>query len=405
MSRKLLLIRVSGILAAVVVAGAFATGYLYRAPLGQALARMNQDSLAFVETHFHTPGYKILPTTPGSASIAVGTTSFETLRGAIERSLGVSATSSKPAATAAPAPATAPAVKKAASTPAISDQTAVALALPKLQSALVNVICIQRGTSSIRSISGSGVIIDPRGIILTAAHVAQMLLLAEHPGQTSVTCSIRTGSPAAAAYTASTIFVSPSWIASNPRTLVEAAPTGTGENDFAFLAITGSATNAPLPAAFPFVPLTSATPTKGEPVVIGSYAAEFLSSTEVRTDLTPTLVFGAVQDRYTFGTNTVDLLSLGGTAAAQEGSSGGGALDKTGSLIGLITTSSSEEDFTARDLHAITPDHIRRSFEADWGQDLDLYLERNTLTQLVNNFSGESADLAGMLNRTIKKGQ
>ena len=66
------------------------------------------------------------------------------------------------------------------------------------RAALVNILCTSRG--SVRPISGSGVIIDSRGVILTNAHVAQYVLLAENPA-INLSCVIRTGSPAAASKT------------------------------------------------------------------------------------------------------------------------------------------------------------------------------------------------------------
>ena len=74
--------------------------------------------------------------------------------------------------------------------PALSPSAVIGLS----RSALVNIFCVPAGsTGSI--ISGSGVIIDPKGIILTNAHVAQYVLLSQDPAL-NLTCSIRNGSPA-----------------------------------------------------------------------------------------------------------------------------------------------------------------------------------------------------------------
>jgi hypothetical protein len=75
----------------------------------------------------------------------------------------------------------------------------------------VNIVCVS-ADSRIPSISGSGVIIDSRGIILTAAHVAQLFLLQDYLGSDKVGCLIRTGSPARRAYLAEPIYVSPTWV-------------------------------------------------------------------------------------------------------------------------------------------------------------------------------------------------
>src|SRR6185436_12542444 len=76
---------------------------------------------------------------------------------------------------------------------------------PAVRSALVNILCMPQG-GSLRPISGSGVIIDPRGVILTNAHVAQYVLLSESP-QINLTCSIRTGSPASPRWKAVVLYI------------------------------------------------------------------------------------------------------------------------------------------------------------------------------------------------------
>jgi hypothetical protein len=234
----------------------------------------------------------------------------------------------------------------------------------------VNILCYAKTGSGISSISGSGVMISPKGIILTNAHIGQYFLLADK----GVSCVIRTGGPAADSYYAAPIFISSRWITANAAVLTEANPTGTGEYDFTLLAVIGSATNATLPSSFPFVPLQNSDPVGGEPVVIGSYAAQFLGTAQIQSSLYPTVVYGSVQHIYTFGTDTVDVVSLGGSAAAQEGSSGGGALDASGALTATVTTSTSETDTADRTLSAITASYIRRDYASEAGVSLDFLL-------------------------------
>ena len=266
--------------------------------------------------------------------------------------------------------------------------------------ALVNIVCVS-GDQNIPSISGSGVIIDSRGIIMTAAHVAQLFLLQDYLGPNKVICIVRTGSPARRAYLAEPIYVSPTWIAENPTTLKNASPLGTGENDFALLAITDTATSTPLPTSFPFVPLAQDTLKSQQKVAIGSYGAQYLTAAELNTSLYATLVFGTIQTQYTFGTNTVDLVSILGTEASQEGSSGGGILNANGQLGGIITTSSIAGTFQTRTLNAITLAHIRRSFSADTGQSLDAFLQSESISQLVAGFATESKLLGKFLMTSL----
>jgi hypothetical protein len=272
-----------------------------------------------------------------------------------------------PAAPVAPPPSAAPAPAQVAATLVSPGVPQPAPAAGLASGALVNILCLSPAGSGLQSISGSGVIITGSGIILTNAHIGQYFLLADR----GVSCTIRTGSPAKPTYVAAPIFVSPAWIADNPSVLREAAPTGTGEHDIALLAIDGSAEGAPLPEAFPFVPLEDSPPVLGEPIVIGSYAAQFLKTAEIENALSPTLVFGTIARVYTFAVNSVDIVSLGGNAAAQEGSSGGGAVDASGKLTATITTSTTAGDTSARQLDAITTTYIRRDYALETGSSLE----------------------------------
>ena len=244
--------------------------------------------------------------------------------------------------------------------------------------------------------SGSGVIVDPKGTILTNAHVAQYFLLANR----SVSCTIRSGSPATDRYEAALVFISSAWINANAGVLTEAMPSGTGEYDFAFLAITKSATSATLPSSFPFLPLATTPPLSGTPIVIASYGAQFLESSQVQSSLFPTVVFGSVKDVFTFAVNTIDVLALGGSAAAQEGSSGGGVASVKGELIGTITTSTVSGDTNSRSLSAITASYIRAEYANETGQALDLLLAEPTSTALTN-FASQIPALESILTARL----
>src|SRR5688500_2914917 len=74
---------------------------------------------------------------------------------------------------------------------------AAALKAPDpIKDATVNLYCRLKAGKRTVSSSGSGIMIDERGIILTNAHVAQYFLLAGEKGRVTGWCSVRTGSPA-----------------------------------------------------------------------------------------------------------------------------------------------------------------------------------------------------------------
>lgn len=266
-------------------------------------------------------------------------------------------------------------------TPVSSGNGSLDMSATALRKALVNIICyVPAAGSGLHSISGSGVFIDAKGIILTNAHIAQYFLLADR----TVSCSIRTGSPAVDSYQAGLIYISPVWIHANPDVLTKALPRGTGEYDFALLAITKSKTKSPLPSSFSSVPLAQFPPTSFIPVAIATYGAQFLEISQIQSSLFPTIVFGSVKDVFTFDKNTIDVLALGGSPAAQEGSSGGGVADATGSLVGTITTSTIEGSTDTRSLEAITASYIRAEYERETGSSLDTLLSTPTENSLAD---------------------
>lgn len=251
-----------------------------------------------------------------------------------------------------------------------------------LRDALVNIVCYVPAGSGLHSISGSGVFVDTKGIIITNAHIAQYFLL----GDRGASCTVRTGTPAQSRYKAALIYISPPWLQANANVLTQALPMGTGEFDFAFIAVTGSATKDPLPASFPAMPIASLPPAAGTSVVIGSYGAQFLQASQIESALFPTIVFGSVKDVYTFDTNTIDVFSLGGSAAAQEGSSGGGIVDINGSLIGTITTSTVQGSTDTRTLSAISSSYIRSEYARETGSLIDA-LFAQPISVSVQSFS------------------
>lgn len=279
--------------------------------------------------------------------------------------------------------------------------TTIDTSLPApLKRTLVNILCTSH-KPPLRGTSGSGVLIDSEGIILTVAHVAQAELLSETLGEGVISCVVRTGDPARNAYKAKVIYISEPWLRKNSTTLISSQPMGTGENDFALLAIMGSANGAAVPNSFASVPLSSADSAVGEEVGIGGYAAQYLTSAQVRTALSPTFVTGSISNIYTFRTTSQDVLAILAGKAAQEGSSGGGAVNKEGRLIGLITTSEISGDFVQRHLRVITPTHIRSSFESDMGQTISSYIGSASVSVLIANYANKSSVLGDFLASAI----
>lgn len=260
----------------------------------------------------------------------------------------------------------------------------------KARQAIVNIICTSAIGGVFEPISGSGVLVDERGIILTNAHVAQFMLLEDSQGGNILNCIARTGSPATPAYKIKVLYISPEWVRNNYKNITKQNPTGTGENDFALLQITGSTnpdriTKPPFPAI-----LTKNNENKierGNPVVIVGYPAGFLGGIAIQRDLFIVSSVVSIGRLYTFKTGTLDSFGLGGSPVAQHGSSGGAVVNTEGNLIGIIVTSTDAKDTAKRDLDALSVAHINRVLSAE--SSLTLTSLSSSNLEYFNKFSTE----------------
>lgn len=261
--------------------------------------------------------------------------------------------------------------------------------------ALVNILCMQRAAGAVTPITGSGVVIDSRGIVITNAHVAQYFLLKDYPVKDGLECILRTGSPARAIYTAELLYLPPIWISLHAHDIVNTEPKGTGEHDYAFLRITGRTDpSASLPGTFPFVPfdINDIELEVGDDVLAAAYPAGFLSGITIQKDLYTVSSIATIAERFTFVENTVDLISIGGTVVSQGGSSGGAAVSDKNMLVGIIVTSTKADTTAERDLRAITLGHINRSLSQYANTTIDgLLFGDLTLKAKLFNLSTASA--------------
>ena len=110
-------------------------------------------------------------------------------------------------------------------------------------------------------------------------------------------------------------------------------------------------------------------------MVAAGYPAGFLGGTSIQKDLHAVSTVTQIEKVFTFKENTLDLFSVGGSIAAQKGSSGGGVVSLTGKLLGIVVTASEEVQTDDRDLRAISSFHINESMKNDTGGvDLNNYL-------------------------------
>jgi hypothetical protein len=263
----------------------------------------------------------------------------------------------------------------------------------KTRETVMNIMCTAKNSGSFTPISGSGVIIDPRGVILTNAHMAQYFLLKDYSEPDFLDCVIRTGSPARLAYMAKLLYISPRWIDANSKDITEQTPYGTGEHDFALLYIYGSAIKGEeLPASFPFTEpdLFFNKAYINERMLLVSYPAELIGGISTQMNLGLVSSESAIQKAFYFNekdADKLDIFSLGGVIVAQGGSSGGAVVDETdGKLAGIIVTSTPGKTTAEKDLRAISLSHVNRSMIEETGKSLTDYLNTN-LDTLAGQFS------------------
>ena len=239
--------------------------------------------------------------------------------------------------------------------------------------ALVNIYCTVRTDGSIRTTTGSGFFISPTGVILTNAHVAQVLLLEELPDIGETSCTIRTGNPASDRYQVELLYIPPSWVLENANAIAQDRPVGTGERDYALLYITASLTHESLPPYFSALRLNTnaldqhaisrSVTVSGYPAIVESKLVDF-------KNMQPRVASTTITNLYTFGSNKADVMSLSGSLVGGYGSSGGPVIQSDGLVTGLIATKGDDRVDGPGSLRAITLSYIDRTIKQETGFNL-----------------------------------
>lgn len=246
--------------------------------------------------------------------------------------------------------------------------------------AVVNIFCTFTTDTYVRTTTGTGFFIDPDGVIVTNAHVAQFLLFAETDDIGDTECIVRGGNPATPQYLAELLYIPPAWVQQNARVMSDAVPMGTGERDYALLYVSEQVDGSPLPAHFPALSFDSALlplSVRDTVVTAAGYPAENLIKNGPSADLIPQKATTSISELYTFGSNFADVISIRGSAVGEEGASGGPIMNQNGDVIGVIVTKGDDTLDGLGSLRAITLSHIERTLQQETGFSLQQNLGGN----------------------------
>lgn len=217
---------------------------------------------------------------------------------------------------------------------------------------VVNFFCQRSG----HTIIATGIIIDPRGYVLTNAHIS------DDAGEP--TCLLRRGSPAENYALAKRVFTAPGF---SPTVL---EPDNL-RKDVAIWKITGLVGTS-MPASFPAITIDpNVTVTIGSPLSTFSYPAELLGSQAILRALYLTFSETHVTAKDSYFIESAQGLG------SQKGSSGGVLIDPyTGKFAGLIFAVSDEDatSVSSRKLLSLTPFAIDQVVKNATGKNWNDYL-------------------------------
>lgn len=261
---------------------------------------------------------------------------------------------------------------------------------------IVNILCISSKGNLVTVSTGSGVIIGSQGIILTNAHVAQTFLL---PNQD---CTIRQGAIAADKYKASLVYINENWLRKNAANIFSNNARGTGEDDFALLAITKSINPSDPSSNIKYTKFQTdeiRQGVKGVQILAAGYPGGTLGALSLRKFLSFAYDTINISNVYTLDSRHTDIIETDVTKIGQHGSSGGGLFNVEGNLIGLIVSVNTNGNSSK--VNALSLPYINRAIKNDSGKTLDEVVNTDK-TVLLSSFMSKQDSLLEYIKPYIK---
>lgn len=242
-----------------------------------------------------------------------------------------------------------------------------------IKKVVVNILCLEKTSAYTKLSTGSGVLISDTGLVITNAHVAYPFLLSSQFDKNIYSCSVRRADLPNFGYNAELVYYPIDWITYNSEVIKETVPMGTGENDYALLAITSPLALAPKSTTFPFasVDVSSSDLKSNIPVTVAGYPSSNSGVFEIDTNPGLKIAQTEIKEFFTFSNRSFDILQTDVNVVAKRGSSGGGVFDSN-KLYGIIVTTNQKGDGSY--LNALTIPYIKKDFEKDTGIKLDTFI-------------------------------
>lgn len=233
--------------------------------------------------------------------------------------------------------------------PRISDQEFYA----KFSPAVIQIYCV---TNS-QVFSASGVIVNPRGLVLTNAHVANIV---QNAGVAN--CQARHGNPADPFARLDVVFIA--------DTTKKIDQTQVPQYDFAFLRLVNPIADfTDAEVGFGVIP-------RGETLLTLGYPSEFLES--IATSNNSNLVFSLLAvDNYADiddDPSTADVFTFNGGLVLQQGSSGTALFTREGRVAGIIFATTKAKTTAEREGLALMSSYIDRVLRLETGMGLKEFI-------------------------------
>lgn len=290
------------------------------------------------------------------------------------------------------------AIEDAVNIPEIENtETGIAISENFIDNIIVNIVCVNRNRNIISMTTGSGVIISPSGIVLTNSHVANAFLFNDKNNGSYKDCTVRRENIPNYGFNAELVYLPDDWLSENLDFFSHDNPRGSGEDDYALIAITDSINPVlPTPSSFQFANLETNEDNikENEDVLIAAYPGVGSGIFEVDSNSSLKKAISYIDELITFNRSTIDVISTAINDVAKRGSSGGGVFSKNNNLIGIISTT--DEKNGGSYINAITTTYIIRDFKEDKGENFRNFVKYDK-EYLISEFKKEEGFLKSII--------